>query len=284
MFQLTVLADNNTIIDKYLLGEPALSFYIEYDNKKILFDTGYSDVFISNAEKLGISLKDLDFIVLSHGHNDHAGGIKYLVEMYKNADKKPVIIACSGVFTQRYDLKDGEFGSPLSKEEIESCFRVKYIDTPKDLTENICFLGKIPRVTDFEAKESVEFIADTDEPDFVEDDSALAIKFDNEIILITGCSHSGIINICKYAQKILGLQSINSIIGGLHLHNAPKDVVSKTTELLAGIHPKNVYACHCTGLNFLCRLNLRLNLKEIGCGTNIIIPPAHLPLSSYPLA
>ena len=75
MFQLTVLADNNTIIDKYLLGEPALSFYIEYDNKKILFDTGYSDVFISNAAKLGISLKDLDFIVLSHGHNDHTGGI-----------------------------------------------------------------------------------------------------------------------------------------------------------------------------------------------------------------
>ena len=271
MFQLTVLADNNTIIDKYLLGEPALSFYIECDNKKILFDAGYSDVFINNAKKLGISLGDLDFIILSHGHNDHTGGIRYLIEMYKNANKKPEVIACSGIFTQRYD-SDCEFGSPLTKEEIESCFKVRYIDTPQNLTENICFLGRIPRVTDFEAKEPVGFIADTGEPDFVKDDSALAINLGSEIILITGCSHSGIINICKYAQKVLGLHSINSIIGGLHLYSAQEDVIVKTIEGLAILNPKNIYACHCTGLNSLCMLNSRLNLKEIGCGTNIIIP------------
>ncbi|HAZ06730.1 MAG TPA: MBL fold metallo-hydrolase, partial [Acetobacterium sp.] len=67
--KLTVLVDNNTYIDQYFLGEPALSFYIEEGSQKILFDTGYSDVLIHNAKKLGVDLNLLDTIVLSHGHN-----------------------------------------------------------------------------------------------------------------------------------------------------------------------------------------------------------------------
>jgi metal-dependent hydrolase (beta-lactamase superfamily II) len=53
--------------------EPGLSFLIETAGKKILFDTGYSDLFLANAEKMGIDLRELDFIVLSHGHLDHSG-------------------------------------------------------------------------------------------------------------------------------------------------------------------------------------------------------------------
>ncbi len=69
--RLTVLVDNNTFIDQYLLGEPAVSYYIEAENKKILFDVGYSDVFLQNAAKLGIDLTQLDMLVFSHGHLDH---------------------------------------------------------------------------------------------------------------------------------------------------------------------------------------------------------------------
>lgn len=66
--RLTVLTDNNSIIDSYFLAEPALSFFIESEGKRILFDTGYSDVFLKNAEKFGLNLLDIDFLVLSHGH------------------------------------------------------------------------------------------------------------------------------------------------------------------------------------------------------------------------
>ncbi|MDY5913148.1 MAG: MBL fold metallo-hydrolase, partial [Inconstantimicrobium porci] len=72
---LTVLVDNNTYIDQYYLGEPAVSYYIEDKNTKILFDTGYSDIFIRNAEKMNIDLKKLDKIAISHGHNDHTLGL-----------------------------------------------------------------------------------------------------------------------------------------------------------------------------------------------------------------
>lgn len=76
--KLTVLVDNNTLIDQYLLGEPAVNYYIEDEDEKILFDTGYSDVFIRNAEKLHINLADITKIVFSYGHNDHTGGFHFL--------------------------------------------------------------------------------------------------------------------------------------------------------------------------------------------------------------
>ena len=69
MLNITILTDNNTITDKYFLGEPGLSVLIEANKKYILFDTGYSDVFLQNAQKLDKNLKSLDYIVLSHGHN-----------------------------------------------------------------------------------------------------------------------------------------------------------------------------------------------------------------------
>ena len=68
--KLTVLADNNTFIDQYYLGEPAVSYYIEIDDCRILFDTGYSDAFLRNALGLGIDLGAITHLVLSHGHND----------------------------------------------------------------------------------------------------------------------------------------------------------------------------------------------------------------------
>jgi 7,8-dihydropterin-6-yl-methyl-4-(beta-D-ribofuranosyl)aminobenzene 5'-phosphate synthase len=71
---ITVLVDNNTLTDRYFTGEPGLSYLIETAGKKILFDTGYSGLFLSNAQKMRISLFDLDMIVLSHGHLDHTGG------------------------------------------------------------------------------------------------------------------------------------------------------------------------------------------------------------------
>lgn len=74
--KLTILADNNTSIDKYYLGEPAFCVYVEASGQKILFDTGYSDVFLQNAKKAGIDLSQAGYVVLSHGHNDHTWGVK----------------------------------------------------------------------------------------------------------------------------------------------------------------------------------------------------------------
>ena len=105
--KLTVLVDNNTIIDQYLLGEPAVSYYIETGDQNILFDAGYSDAFLINAQRLDIDLTKLDKVVLSHGHLDHTWGLQYLVRLlcekpvYNAKGKKPVLIAHPEVFLSR---------------------------------------------------------------------------------------------------------------------------------------------------------------------------------------
>ncbi|MDD4160533.1 MAG: MBL fold metallo-hydrolase [Synergistaceae bacterium] len=103
MLKLTVLVDNNTLIDKYLTAEPGLSFWIESDGRKILFDTGYSDVFIKNAQVLGINLNDIDVAVLSHGHNDHTWGLNHLVQYFDRTMKSdmPEMIAHPGAFERK---------------------------------------------------------------------------------------------------------------------------------------------------------------------------------------
>ena len=78
--KLKVLEDNNTFIDMYYLGEPAVSYYIEDGEDKILFDVGYSDAFLVNAEKMSIDIDNINKVVISHGHDDHTGGLKYFFD------------------------------------------------------------------------------------------------------------------------------------------------------------------------------------------------------------
>ena len=98
--KLKVLVDNNTIIDEYYLGEPAVSYYIEDGNDKILFDTGYSDIFIKNAYQMSIDLNKINKIIISHGHNDHTGGLKYYFNIIKNNNIE--LVAHPECFEEKY--------------------------------------------------------------------------------------------------------------------------------------------------------------------------------------
>ncbi len=84
--KLRVLVDNNTIIDEYYLGEPGVSYYIEDGSDIILFDTGYSSVFLENASRMNVDLNKVNKIVISHGHNDHTGGLKYFFNKKSNTE------------------------------------------------------------------------------------------------------------------------------------------------------------------------------------------------------
>ena len=117
--RLTVLTDNHTYIDRYYLGEPALCFYLEDGDQKILFDTGYSDTAVKNAEAMGIDLSGLTMIIFSHGHNDHTGGLEYLPESIKGIPlyAHPVAFA-----PKAYD--GISVGSTISEEELSSRFQL----------------------------------------------------------------------------------------------------------------------------------------------------------------
>ena len=268
-----VLMDNNTYIDQYYLGEPAVSYYIEVDDKKILFDTGYSDAFIKNAEAMNIDLNKLTTVVLSHGHNDHTRGLKYLNE--KINLQKTDIISHPGCFEAKYF--DGQFiGAPFT---LEDMYRFNYTPTKKpiEISPNCIFLGEIPQLNDFEPRYSIGVREDSElccsevfTKDYILDDSAIVLKNEEGIFIVTGCSHSGICNIIEYAKKISNNDNIIGVLGGFHLFEI-NERLEKTINYLEKENIKNLYHCHCVSLKAKAEMMKKLDIEEVGVGMEISI-------------
>ncbi len=266
--KLTVLTDNNTIIDRYLLGEPALSFYLEDDGQQLLFDVGYSDVLIKNAQTLGIDLAQIPRIVISHGHDDHTRGLQALHRQGLLAGK--TIIAHPDAFFPKFAEEQGhllEIGSPYSADTLQKICTLQVSTQPLQLTEHVYFLGQIPRQIPFEPAAPNGFITPNAvlQPDFLWDDTALVYCGADGLSIITGCSHSGICNIAAYAQQLFQKQPIVRIIGGLHLLKQDERL-TQTAAYLAALQLKEFHPCHCVSLAAKLTLSQWLPLGEVGSG------------------
>jgi 7,8-dihydropterin-6-yl-methyl-4-(beta-D-ribofuranosyl)aminobenzene 5'-phosphate synthase len=270
--KLAVLVDNNTYIDRYFLGEPALSFFIEDDEKRILFDCGYSNVFFENARKMGIDLRFLDYLVLSHCHLDHTWGIETLIREYTEAQiekqdfQKPLLVAHPKIFVSTFVEGVGEIGTLLSEDKIKPHFALQLSKDPVALTENLIFLGEIPRVFSFESMPPIGKKAGESHGDLLPDDTALAYKSEKGLVIITGCSHAGICNITEYAKEVCNEERVFAIIGGLHLLNPPRKQLDGTAEYIKDLNLASIYACHCTDFNSKCALSKVAPVKEVGVG------------------
>lgn len=276
--KLTVLVDNNTLIDRYFLAEPGLSFLLEDSGTRVLFDTGYSDIFLKNARKMGLSLLDLDYVVLSHGHLDHSWGLEPLVRLFLEAGieklpfRSPVLIAHPLAFESKKIEDIGEIGSLLTPKKLSEHFRMQLSSTPVWLSEKLVFLGEIPRNFSFEKGAAVGYVQDREGnkiPDLLPDDTALAYRTGVGLVIITGCSHSGICNITEYAKEVCGDSRVLDIIGGFHLLKPSEERMRGTLEYLKKLNPACVHACHCTDLNSKIELSKVCRLEEVGAGLQI---------------
>lgn len=267
--KITVLVDNNTYIDRYYLGEPAVSYYIEADGRNILFDTGYSDVFIQNAKQMEIDLKMVDYVVLSHGHNDHTGGLTHLMDPQHNWNKKLALIAHPGIFEEKY-AEGLLISPPVTREDFSKAVDINLTKEPYYITENLLFLGEIPRENLFEAQNPVGIRCTDDGPveDYVEDDTALVYEAEQGIYIITGCSHAGICNIIEYAKKITKKDRILGILGGFHLFDVNEQVM-KTIQYFKQNDIQSLYPCHCTSLHVKAELLKEFPINEVGVGLMI---------------
>lgn len=272
---LTILAENTTLTDSGLQGEPGLSFLIETAGKMILFDTGLSGLFIANAEKMGIRLSDLDCLVLSHGHRDHTGGLGPLIHHLAQAAAagEPArvreLVAHPRCF--RPKEKDGKNnGSAVSEDEARRNFNLRLSSGPVRLTDNLVFLGEIPRLFAFEHTDPVMWkihLPDgTTRPDELLDDSALAFRSDRGLVIITGCSHAGICNITEYAREVCNETRVTDIIGGFHLLSPDPGRLALTAEYLRNLHLADLHACHCTSLAAKIVLAGSCPVRETGVG------------------
>lgn len=257
-----------TLVENYatkegLKGEHGLSFFIKKDNCKILFDTGQTGILIDNAKKLGVNLEKVEYVILSHGHYDHTGGL----ESFLKINKKAKIILHQKSMEKRYSNSTGkirEIGFRLNKkiEQYENEFI--FITEDYEINENIKIMANISKTTDFEMNEKKLFVKKNDkyvEDEFI-DEINLVITEKNKNNIITGCSHRGIINIIKTIQK-RNEKEINLIIGGFHLKGKSEERIKKTIKELKKINFKRIETNHCTGLDGYMELK-----KEFGDKVN----------------
>lgn len=265
--KLTILCDNHTLIDRYYLGEPALSFYIEDGEKRILFDTGYSDVFLRNAEKMGIDLSDITDIVFSHGHNDHTGGFPALKKAF---DLSGVNVHAHPDAFQPKSHEGLDVGAPWRAEDLLPAVWIPSA-VPVQISDHLLFLGEIPRTVPFEKNLTVGTCLEKGRwrKDPVRDDSALVYHKGDTLTVITGCSHSGICNIITYAEELFRMDHVTDVIGGFHLMEDEKRI-RHTAEFLR-CHVKGILIpCHCVSLQAKHAMMQENEVLEAGAGMSII--------------
>jgi len=274
---LYTLSEDYTGYDSLFWASFGISFLLQIQSgggrKTVLFDTASdSEPILHNMKLLQLSPKDIDMIILSHRHFDHTGG---LAGILSEIEKEEVpIIAHPRIFDitvnaepymesyrSRIYLNEG-LSVKNSKENIESLGGKWYaVRDPFRIMPGVMTTGEIEE----EAKVSYEKnphlnLLDIREGGLTQasvlDDISLCINIDDSLIVVTGCSHAGIVSITKKAMRIMGVKKVRSIIGGFHLINADDVVIDKTVKDLADMKIDRIYSGHCTGIKAEHRLRL----------------------------
>jgi 7,8-dihydropterin-6-yl-methyl-4-(beta-D-ribofuranosyl)aminobenzene 5'-phosphate synthase len=265
------LSDNSISFGSDLWAEHGLSFYIEAEDKAILLDSGQSgDVTLHNAEKLGISLKKVDTIVLSHGHYDHTGGILKIL----NKIGRVKIYAHPDALENKYSLKDGKtknIGIPFKQDALKSSVSLTLTKEPVELAGGIYTTGEVRRITSYEGP-NPELVVERNGkylPDPLMDDQSIIIKVKEGLLLLCGCCHSGIINTIETVRQDHGSYPF-MIAGGLHMEKAEDKRMRETVKALKGSGVKKVLPGHCSGKE------ITMRLKEAGIDAADLIAGMHV--------
>ena len=270
--KIQVLIENKSK-DKNLSIEHGLSLYIETNNLKILFDVGESKKFWKNAEKMGLNLEEIDYLILSHGHKDHGGGLAYFLK--KN--KKAKIYCSEHYFDKHYKKMFGVYiniGIPYKSFDVERFNFIQNTFNLEDIYIFHCFSSK--NNNPINDSLYIKNRYGKFEKDTFKHEINVIIKENDKNTLIVGCAHSGVENILQHC--FINNIRIQSIIGGLHLSsktslNKNKEYIEKVVKKINKSDVKNIFSCHCTG-EFgikLLKKNEKTKVFEIKTGDKIEI-------------
>lgn len=252
MLSIKILSENRTQ-KRGILAEHGLSMLIQSDDFKILMDTGQSDIFALNAEKMGIDLSYADAVVISHGHYDHTGGLPEFCRINKNS----LIYIHPDAFCERYSESDScrkkeYIGIEWEKDEKDEILkRTVFTKDPLKIHDKIFISGEVPRVDPFSntkgfVKKSGSGIYEKDD---VADEQFLMIQGRNSLYIFLGCSHPGIINCIRHAKSICRDFNNVRIVGGLHLKESAEDEIKNVMIQMKNEGIEQIIPLHCTGIS-----------------------------------
>jgi 7,8-dihydropterin-6-yl-methyl-4-(beta-D-ribofuranosyl)aminobenzene 5'-phosphate synthase len=258
---LTILADNcvSAPSPRGLRGEWGFAAAVG----DVLFDTGYGGVVPENAARLGRSF-DFETVVLSHGHDDHTGGLEAALAHLDD----PTLYCHPAVWRARYRApEDGGryIGCPYARETVAASATVVEHEAPVEVADGIYALGEIPRPHDDAAVGVIE-TDDGRRPDPIPDDQALAVETDAGVAVVLGCGHAGLRNTVEYAESVTG-GTVRTIVGGTHLIARDEDEIHAAADWLEG-RIDRFGAAHCTGSTASRILSARLPdaFESVGVG------------------
>ena len=261
----TVLVDNRTN-DPALETEHGLSIFLETERHRILLDTGASDMFIRNAERLGIDLSTVDYVFISHGHSDHAGGLKHFMTVNDTAK----IIVSPDALNGKFFSKRRYLHSITAEWPEIPAERLQTIEQSGLVAGDLYVIAHIPQVHPM-PKGNQHLFAQNAKGVYIPDDFRHELALNTHGLLFTGCAHSGLENILAATPF-----SVNEVVGGFHLLDGheTEDELRELAYRLTDSYPQtHFHTSHCTGDAVFATLRdvMGERLHAFSCGATIEI-------------
>ena len=242
-----------------LTAEHGFSLWVEADDQRILFDTGLATALLTNADRMGISLNQTDHLVLSHGHDDHTGGIKDVLSRSPDVHVHCHPAAVLPRYTKRGDQLVSLAMPAAARRALGDMppERLDWTTGSRSLFPGVGITGPIPRLAHFEEAYGHYLLdADGTAVDQFEDDMALWLNTSEGLVVCVGCCHAGLVNTLNSARRCSHTSHLHAVIGGFHLLRASDERLQCTLAALTELRPDLIIPCHCTGNRFVEALRL----------------------------